>query len=56
MGIVGVVRAWSILTMPVMPRTFITCKVASLSKSVECGSLSLYWGEEGRASSVPCES
>ena len=35
--------------MPVMPRTFITCKVASLSKSVECESLSLF---VGRASSV----
>ena len=30
--------------MPVMPRTFITCKVASLSKSVECESLSLFVG------------
>ena len=35
--------------MPVMPRTFITCKVASLSKSVECESLSLF---VGRASSA----
>lgn len=34
--------------MPVMPRTFITCKGASLSKSVECESLSLF---VGRASS-----
>ena len=38
--------------MPVVSRNFSSHMVASLSKSVECGSLSLCWGEEGRASSA----
>jgi len=38
--------------MPVVPRNFCFHMTPSLYKSVECESLSLYWGEEGRASSA----
>ena len=34
--------------MPVVSRNFCFHMTPSLSKSVECGSLSLCWGEEGR--------